>query len=43
MNANHGDPQDASSPAVTCLIDEAGKTLYGGVRSITFDKLMSAW
>jgi hypothetical protein len=42
MNANHGDPQDASSPAVMYLIDEAGKTLYGGVRRITFDKLGSA-
>ena len=37
-----GDPQDASCPAVTCLIDEAGKTLYGGVCLITFDKLVSA-
>jgi len=42
MNANHGDPQDASSPAVTYLVDEAGKTLCGGVRRITFDKLVSA-
>jgi hypothetical protein len=37
-----GDPQDASCPAVTCLIEGAGETLYGGVRRITFDKLVSA-
>jgi hypothetical protein len=37
-----GDPQDAACPAVTCPIEEAGKTLYGGVRRITFDKLVSA-
>jgi hypothetical protein len=42
MNANYGDPQDASCPAVTCLIEEAGKTLIGGVRRITFDKLVAA-
>jgi hypothetical protein len=42
MNANHGDPQDASCPAVACLIEEAGKTLYGGVRRIAFDQLLSA-
>ena len=42
MNANRGDPQDASCPAVTCLIEEAGGILYGGVGSIIFDKLVSA-
>jgi hypothetical protein len=42
MNANHGDPQDASCPAVPCLIEGTGETLYGGVRLITFDKLGSA-
>jgi hypothetical protein len=42
MNAIHGGPQDASCPAVACLIEEAGKTPYGGVRRITFDKLVSA-
>jgi len=42
MNANRGDPQDAYAPAVMYLIDEAGKTLDGGVRRITFDKLVSA-
>jgi len=42
MNANRGDPQDASAPAVTCLIEQAGQTLYGGVRRITFGKLVSA-
>jgi len=42
MNVNYGDPQDASCPAVTCLIKEAGETLYGGVQRITFDKFVSA-
>jgi hypothetical protein len=37
-----GDPQDASCPAVSCLIERPGETLYGGVRRITFDKLVSA-
>jgi hypothetical protein len=37
-----GGPQDASCPVVTCLIEGAGETLYGGVRRITFDKLVSA-
>jgi hypothetical protein len=37
-----GDAQDVSCPAVTCLIEGAGETLYGGVRRITFDKLASA-
>jgi hypothetical protein len=42
MNANHTDPQDASSPVAMYLINEAGQTLYGGVRRITSDKLVSA-
>jgi DNA-binding XRE family transcriptional regulator len=37
-----GDPQDASCPAVTCLIEGAGEAPGGGVRRITFDKLVSA-
>ena len=42
MNANRGDPQDASGPAVPGLIEGAGESPYGGVRRITSDKLVSA-
>lgn len=37
-----GDAQDASRPAVTCLIDWAGETPRDGVHRKTFDKLPSA-